>query len=130
MVNGRYLGHGAALFHDGAELPLSWAAAETFIERLCGLMLKRRIPLNSALLFENCRSIHMMFMRVPLDVLWVYPKHASGEGRRDFKVVRLDSHVKPWRVSTAPPSASAVMEFPAGTFERAPESICLFTFPS
>lgn len=126
MINGSYPGYGTARFDDGTELALSWASAKTLLERFCGLMLKRHIPQRSALLFENCRSIHMMFMRVPLDVLWVYPKRFPEKGRKEFKVLRLDSRLKPWTVSTAPPSASAVMEFPAGTFERVPESICLF----
>jgi len=52
--------------------------ADTFWRRFSGLMLSRRFPRGSALLFrlpKPCRySIHMFFVRFPIDILYLDSK--------------------------------------------------------
>lgn len=63
--------------------------ADTFFSRLMGLMGKKQIPQDEAIVFPRCNSIHTFFMRFPIDVIFV-----SAEG----KVVALSEAVGPWRL--------------------------------
>ncbi|WMS87254.1 DUF192 domain-containing protein [Pleionea litopenaei] len=56
----------------------------SFWERFKGLLGKRCLPISSGMLFENCSSIHMLGMRIPLDIVFL-DKH--------FKVVQLISQL-------------------------------------
>ena len=90
-MNDSYSIRASAVAFDGSRIPLRCAYARSFSQRFFGLMGKRSIPENCGLVFERCRSIHMMFMCVPLDVLWLAPKCESR-----YQVVELASGVKPW----------------------------------
>ena len=86
--------------------------AKSFRERFLGLMGVRSVPLGCGLLFEHCRSIHMMFMRVPLDVVWLSAPYSDG-GRA---VVAVSRALAPWRLAFAPSKdAIAALEMRAGT---------------
>jgi uncharacterized protein len=45
--------------------------ANTFFSRFLGLMGRKEIPADEAILFPNCNSIHTFFMRFPIDVVFV-----------------------------------------------------------
>ena len=62
------------------------------------------LPLDHALLFERCRSVHTIGMRFALDLLWI-----DGEGA----LVRLDHAVAPGRLRTCL-RARGVIEAAAG----------------
>ena len=55
-----------------------------------GLMGKRELADGAGLYLRPCSSIHMFFMRFPLDVAFV-----DGDGQ----VVRLYHGLRPWRMS-------------------------------
>ncbi|WP_135301997.1 DUF192 domain-containing protein [Haloarcula amylovorans] len=80
--------------------------AETMFEQSRGLMFRRSIPEDYALVFPfdsvGRRFIHMLFVRFPLDVIWL----------ADETVQRV-STLHPWR-SMGYAKADAVLELPAG----------------
>lgn len=68
-------------------IPRLWIARD-FFSRFKGLMGRRGLPDDEAILFPKCNSIHTFFMRFPIDVVRV---DANGKVI-DVKVVR------PWRM--------------------------------
>ena len=83
--------------------------AATFLARGRGLMLAPPLPDGSGLIIEPCNSIHMFFMRYPLDVLFV--DRAGG-------VTFMYEGIKPWRVGRLVKGARMAIELPAGTIAR------------
>ncbi len=62
------------------------------------------------MIINPCSSIHMFFMRFPIDVLYMDAEH---------NVVRAQSHIRPWRVGPLHTKrATYVIELPAGTIDR------------
>lgn len=62
-----------------------------------------------AMIFENCNSIHTMFMSIDLDVLFI-----DSENR----ICAVRKSMKPWRICARCASAITVIELPAGTIEN------------
>jgi len=83
-------------------------AARKLLEKLLGLMGKRRLPEGQGLLLPRCSSIHMFFMRFPIDAVYL------DKEKRVKKIVRA---LKPWRISWCP-WADSVLEVPAGWADR------------
>ena len=75
-----------------------------------GLMFRASLPDGYGLLLRPCSSIHMFFMRFPLDVVFV-----DGDGR----VVRILDSIRPWRASFPVRGAKAAIELGAGAARRA-----------
>ena len=55
--------------------------------RFKGLMLRRYFPKGAGLWIVPCNSIQMMFMRFPVDVVWLNSKRV---------VLKVSSKVAPW----------------------------------
>jgi uncharacterized protein len=84
--------------------------AKTFLARGRGLMFRSSFPVGSALVIDPCSSIHMFFMRFPIDVLYM---------NREETVVRVQQSIKPWRVGPlVTRGAKFVIELPEGTIAR------------
>jgi hypothetical protein len=84
---------------------------ESFIQRFMGLMGRASMGQGDGLYLPSS-SIHMMFMRFPIDALFV--SRADGAGRRTVVGVRPD--LPPWRGLVMPVrGAEGVVELPAGT---------------
>lgn len=97
------LTRGSALMRKG------WRA-HGFLARGRGLMFARELPDGAGLVIDPCSSIHMFFMRFPLDVVYV---------SRDDQVVRVQEGIKPWRVGPLhTKGARYVIELPVGTIRR------------
>lgn len=77
--------------------------------RLKGLLGRAALPEGEALLIAPCTSIHTLFMRFPIDVLFV---------DRRGRVVRAIERMAPWRATRLYLSAQWVAELPAGTLAR------------
>jgi uncharacterized membrane protein (UPF0127 family) len=75
-------------------------------KRFIGLMGRPSIAAGDGLLLDPCNSIHMFFMRFPIDVLFL-----DKENRVKKVLLRL----KPWRLSPIVFGARKVVELPAGT---------------
>lgn len=63
--------------------------AATFWQRLRGLQFARPLPSGSGLLLRDCRSVHTMWMRFPIDAVFLDDEMTVLEVRRE---------IKPWRV--------------------------------
>ena len=78
-----------SLFLDNPQLELRVQVADNFLQRLRGLMLRSpaSLPLGTGLLIAPCNSIHMMFMRFAIDVVYL---------AEDYTVVKTVKNVRPW----------------------------------
>jgi uncharacterized protein len=75
------------------------------LQRLKGLLGRDELPMGEGLLITPCNSIHMFFMRFPIDALFL---DAQGT------VVKLFAALPPWRATWIYPKARSVLELPAG----------------
>lgn len=74
--------------------------------RFRGLMLRGALESGAGLRIEPCSSIHMMFMRFPIDAVF-YGK--------DFRVTKVVRNVRPWTgIAFGGKGAHGVIELPAG----------------
>lgn len=80
--------------------------ADSFFLRLKGLLGKSGLPEGCCMVLKPCRSIHTMFMRFSLDVLFL---------DRQNRVLAMVSDMPPFRFSKSLRQAYMVMEFPAGS---------------
>lgn len=80
--------------------------ADSFLARARGLMFRRSIPDDYALAFRfdgvDRRDVHMLFVGMPLDAVWV----------ADGSVTRVE-RLRPWR-DIAAADADLLVELPAG----------------
>lgn len=79
--------------------------ARTFLSRGRGLLGRSSLPEGSGLLIEPCSSIHMLFMRFPIDAIFV---------DRQGQVVALYPSLPPWQLYAGHRRARYVLELPAG----------------
>jgi uncharacterized membrane protein (UPF0127 family) len=77
---------------------------ESAFGRMRGLLGRGGLEPGSGMLIDRAPSVHMFFMRFPIDVVFL---------DRDRKVVRIVSPLRPWRVAGAR-RAVAALELPAG----------------
>ncbi len=82
--------------------------ADSFTLRLRG-MIGRDFSSFDALLIQPCAEIHMMFMKYPIDAVFI-----NSEG----KIVRICTHLKPWTLYIGAKRAKSVLELPAGKAEE------------
>lgn len=80
-----------------------------FFNRFRGLMLRKDLPEGEGLVLMPEGSVHMFFMRFPLDVI-----HADAQGT----VLRILHEIKPWRLGPMVRKSRMVIELPAGTARR------------
>jgi uncharacterized membrane protein (UPF0127 family) len=80
--------------------------ARTFVARFKGLQLRKSLPAGSGLLITPCNSIHMFFMRFPIDAVFIDAEQT---------VLHIEEGIRPWRVSRVVRKARSVLELPAGT---------------
>ena len=92
--------------------------AESFLDRLRGLIGKSRLEPGAGLLFPKCNDIHMWFMSIPIDVVFARAEKSAG-GNRILKVTRVVESVKPWKLLPLRDGrASETLELPVGTIQR------------
>jgi uncharacterized membrane protein (UPF0127 family) len=82
--------------------------ARSLWKRTKGLLGRSGLPLGGGMRFEGTNSIHMLFMRFPIDVLYL---------DRQERAVKLVHRLGPWRFSVAR-RAHVTIELPAGTLAR------------
>jgi uncharacterized membrane protein (UPF0127 family) len=80
--------------------------AANFLARGRGLMLAPPLAAGGALVIEPCNSIHMFFMRYPLDIIFL-DKHGT--------VLFMYEGIKPWRLGRVVRGAKSAVELPEGT---------------
>ncbi len=82
--------------------------AETALTRMRGLLGRRELPSGEGILLKPASSVHMAFMRFPIDAVFL---------DRDLRVVKIAADLQPWRVAGSR-GAKAVLEIPAGEAAR------------
>lgn len=102
-----------ATTRSGAKVPISLRAAKTFRDKAIGYMGARSIAKSCGTVYAKGRSIHTLFMRVPVDVCWIGRFDPSSQS---WPVVSLDASVSPWRILFAPRGATGGIEIAPGTF--------------
>lgn len=88
--------------------------ALSFFSRLKGLLGRDSLSPEEALVIPDCNSIHMFFMKFPIDVLFC---------SADWRVVFVQEKIKPWRISRYVHRASFVIELCAGAAAAAGVSV-------
>ena len=88
-------------------------AGNVFTQGL-GLMGRARLPENGGLLIPHCSGIHMMFMRFPIDAVFLDRPAADGARR----VVSVHRELRPW-TGLVPfvRQGHGVLELPAGVID-------------
>lgn len=87
---------------------LTVRTANTFLQRLRGLLFTDSLPEHTGLMLENCNSIHMFGMRYALDIVFV---------DQDFRICKIVKKLKPWHIARCL-KARHTVELPAGTIEE------------
>jgi uncharacterized membrane protein (UPF0127 family) len=82
--------------------------AITMWSRSKGLLGRAGLAKDQGLWIQPTGSIHMWFMRFPIDVIW------AG---RDGRVLKLTRNIKPWRMAYCR-RAKVALELPVGAIDR------------
>jgi uncharacterized protein len=93
---------------DGSPVCERCLLAETPLTRMKGLLGRRDLPKGEGIFIRPASSIHMFFMRFPIDAVWV---------DKELRVVGLSPEVAPWRIAACK-GAKGVFELPAGEAAR------------
>ncbi len=92
--------------------------AESYFDRLIGLIGKSCLKVGQGVLFPKCQSVHTWFMSIPIDIVFLSKKKRGG-GEALQIVTSVHSRVKPWKLLPLfDLRAHDVLELPAGSVER------------
>jgi uncharacterized membrane protein (UPF0127 family) len=94
---------------DGTVVCGRCVVADSPWSRTKGLLGRSSLPEDEGILLRPGSSIHMFFMRFPIDVVFL---------DRELLVLRVAADLKPWRLASKRGS-KAVLELPAGRCARA-----------
>ena len=83
--------------------------ADNFLKRLCGLMFRRRLEIGRGLLLTPCNSVHMLFMRFAIDVIYL---------DENFCIKKIVRDLTPWLGLSACFGARSALELPSGEADR------------
>ncbi len=90
------------------------AIAKTPAARMQGLLGRDSLAAEEALVITQCRSIHMFFMKFPLDVIFI---------NKQGKIVGLCPQIKPFHLSPIFFLAQDAIELPVGTIAQSQSKI-------
>jgi hypothetical protein len=93
---------------DGRAVCERCHVADSFWRRFRGLMGRAELPHGEGMLFRPGGSVHMFFMKFPLDVVFC---------DRDLNVLAIRPGLRPWRTAGAP-RAKVTIELAAGEAAR------------
>ena len=88
---------------------ISAQVADGFFGRLLGLMGKKALPERQGLLLVPCNCIHMMFMRFPIDAVFL---------DKEYRIIKIIPHLIPGLGLGICPKAHACLEIPSDTAKR------------
>ena len=95
---------------DGSVVCESCVVADKPLKRMKGLLGRSELPRGEGLLIRPTSSIHMWFMRFPIDVVFL-----DAEDR----VITVAHSLAPWRLSFGGRRAVRALELPAGAARAA-----------
>jgi uncharacterized membrane protein (UPF0127 family) len=93
---------------DGSIVCERCVLADTAFTRMRGLLGRRSLPSDEGILLKPASSVHMAFMRFPIDAVFL---------DRELRVVKIADDLRPWRAAGSR-GAKAVLEIPAGEAGR------------
>ena len=94
----------------------------SFWAKFMGLMGRSSLPQGDGLWLPGENGIHMLFMRFPIDVVFVSAPSDASDNRR--RVLSIRRAVPPWRgVVWRIGGAKGVLELPVGTIEASGTSV-------
>ena len=96
-------------FSKGNTLADKATIADSFFSRMVGLLNRSSLSSGEGLVITNCNSIHMFFMRFPIDVIFI---------NKTNSVVGLVENIKPFRLSRIYFAANRAIELPPGTISQ------------
>jgi uncharacterized membrane protein (UPF0127 family) len=99
----------SVLTPEGVVLCEKCEIPETAFGRMRGLLGRDSLEPGTGMLIDRAGSVHMFFMRFPIDVVFL---------DRNRKVVRIVRGLRPWRVAGAR-KAVAALELPVGAVGEA-----------
>ncbi|MFD1039292.1 DUF192 domain-containing protein [Virgibacillus byunsanensis] len=83
--------------------------ADNYWARLRGLLFYKNPIKEEGLLITPCNSVHMLFMRFAIDVVFLDQSNT---------VVKVVPNLKPWRIVLPVITAHAALELPTGTIKN------------
>jgi uncharacterized membrane protein (UPF0127 family) len=90
-------------------LPIQVQRADSFVSRFLGLMFRKEYPASKALHLIPCNSIHMFFMRFPLDVVFL---------DKESRIIHTVEGIRPWRVIPYIKKAFSTLELTSGSIKK------------
>jgi len=81
---------------------------DSFFGRLVGLLATARLADGGGIVLKPCTQIHTFFMRFAIDVIFA---------DKDFNVLYVAEHMKPWRLSPLLLKSLYTVEVAAGTLK-------------
>ncbi|QCJ44029.1 DUF192 domain-containing protein [Bacillus sp. S3] len=90
-------------------IPYQIKIADSFFKRLKGLMFLKNPIMNEGLLIVPCNSVHMFFMKFPIDVVLLNERN---------EVIKVYPNLKPWRMTKPLKAAHSILELPAGSINN------------
>lgn len=97
------------ILRNGTVVVAQGRVADNVWTRFVGLQFARELPEGHGLLIRPCNSVHMFFVRFPIDVVFL---------TKDLVVERLLPNLRPWHVSPVVLGAYQTLELPAGAIAR------------
>lgn len=93
----------------GTSLGEAIEVADTAVRRVKGLLGRECLEDGQGLLFKQCSSLHTLFMRFPIDIVFMDKKG---------KVLKTAKAVKPFKLVAAPLRAYYALELPDNAIVR------------
>lgn len=101
--------HGALYSNHNHQLILPHVMkTSSVMERMQGLLCRKPLNEDEALLIQPCSSIHTFGMRYNIDVVFL---------NKDLSIKKIFTHVRPWRIAMSF-GAAMVLEMIAGSTEK------------
>ena len=99
--------------------------ADSFFSRFKGLMGQKNLPSGQGLLLTRCRDIHMWWMQIPLDVVFLKKEAPTNHEKNVtpqpefYQVTSVFESIKPWRLLPIRDGrADHTLELPINTIRR------------
>ncbi|VGO17109.1 hypothetical protein PDESU_05704 [Pontiella desulfatans] len=98
------------LINDGSDAILveKLILAESTPALMRGLLGRASLPADTGMLLRPCRSIHMWFMRFPIDAAFL---------DQEMRVLKVARNLRPWQLAFAPRKTHCVLETASGVLE-------------
>lgn len=95
--------------------------ADSYFSRLVGLMGQGGLPAGEGVWLRPCNSIHMWFMKFPIDVLFITPATPAEQvsDKAVYRVTSVVSDLAPWKLLPVSDFRAAdAVELPQGVLAR------------